>query len=48
MQIPNPLDDYADNSPSLALETDKYIMCPIIAVVVTGLIVAACTYFKLL
>lgn len=29
MQIPNPLDDYADNSPSLALETDKYIMCPI-------------------
>jgi len=43
---PNPLDDYTDHSPSLALT--EYIMCPVIVVVVTGLIVAACTYFKLL
>jgi len=42
----NPLDDYTDHSPSLALT--EYIMCPIVAVVVIGLIVAACTYFKLL
>lgn len=40
------LDDYTDHSPSLALT--EYIMCPVISVVVTGLIVAACTYFKLL
>lgn len=46
MQNPNPLDDYTDHSPSLALT--EYIMCPIATVVVTGLIVAACTYFKLL
>lgn len=46
MQIPDPLDDYTDHSPSLALT--EYIMCPIIAVVVIGLIVAACTYYKLL
>ncbi|ASN70318.1 hypothetical protein 10S9_64 [uncultured Caudovirales phage] len=43
---PNHLDDYTDHSPSLALT--EYIMCPIVTVVVTGLIVAACTYFKLL
>jgi|GEM_PF-1428772 len=47
MQIPNPLDDYADNSPSLALETDKYIMFPLVTLAVIGLIVAACTNFKL-
>lgn len=40
------LDDYTDHSPSLALT--EYIMCPVITVVVTGLVVAACTYFKLL
>jgi len=46
MRNPNPLDNYTDHSSSLALT--EYIMCPIIAVVVIGLIVAACTYFKLL
>jgi len=43
---PNPLDDYTDHSPSLALT--EYIMLPIATVVVTGLVVAACTYYKLL
>jgi len=42
----DPLDDYTDHSPSLALT--EYIMCPVIAVVVIGLIVAACTYLKIL
>ena len=42
----DPLDDYTDHSPSLALT--EYIMIPIATVVVIGLIVAACTYFKLL
>jgi len=42
----NPLDDYTDHSPSLALT--EYILRPVITVVVTGLIVAACTYLKLL
>lgn len=46
MRNPNPLDDYTDHSPSLALT--EYIMLPIVTVAVTGLIVAACTYFKLL
>jgi hypothetical protein len=35
---PNPLDDYTDHSPSLALT--EYIMCPIATVVVAGLVVA--------
>lgn len=42
----NPLDDYTDHNPSLALT--EYIMIPIATVVAIGLIVAACTYFKLL
>jgi len=46
MQNPNPPDDYTDHSPSLALT--EYIMLPIATVVVAGLVVAVCTYFKLL
>jgi hypothetical protein len=42
----DPLDDYTDHSPSLALT--EYIMCPIVTVVVIGLIVAACAYLNVL
>ena len=46
MQIPNPLDDYADHSPSLALEIVKYIMPRMIFVVRCGLILAVSAYFE--
>lgn len=48
MQIPNPLDDYADHSPSLALEIVKYIMPRMIFVVGLGLILAVCAYLEML
>jgi hypothetical protein len=44
----NPLDDYTDHSPSLALEIVKYIMPRMIAVVSVGLILAVCAYLEVL
>ncbi len=48
MQNPNPLDDYTDHSPSLALEIVKYIMPRIIFVVSCWLILAVCAHLKVL
>jgi len=44
----NPLDDYTDHSPSLALEIVKYIMPRMIFVVSLGLILAVCAYLEVL
>ncbi|SET72009.1 hypothetical protein SAMN05443270_1109 [Lacrimispora sphenoides] len=45
---PNPLDDYTDHSPSLALEIVKYIMPRMIFVAGVGLILAVCAYLEVL
>jgi hypothetical protein len=45
---PNPLDDYTDQSPSLALEIVKYIMPRIIFVAGLGLILSVCAYLEVL
>jgi len=44
----DPLDDYTDHSPSLALEIVKYIMPRMIFVVGLGLILAVCAYLEVL
>jgi hypothetical protein len=44
----DPLDDYTDHSPSLALEIVKYIMPRMIFVVGCGLILAVCAYLEML
>lgn len=44
----NPLDDYTDHSPSLALEIVKYIMPLIIFVASCVLILAVCAYLEVL
>ncbi len=48
MQNHNPLDDYTDHSPSLALEIVKYIMPRMIFVVSCGLILAVCAHLEVL
>jgi hypothetical protein len=45
---PNPLDDYTDHSPSLALEIVKYIMPRMIFVAGLGLILAVCAHLEVL
>ena len=44
----DPLDDYTDHSPSLALDIVKYIMPRIIFVASCGLILAVCAYLEVL